>query len=108
MEDNKNCVCGCAENNTPDKEIGVCPACEEKKTEDKKTEDFSFVERMQKEQDELDIKRVKLQEFIDSEKFKSLDEENQSLLCMQLNCMANYEMILERRLYLIRKKQNGK
>lgn len=76
----------------------VVEAIENNKQQEEIKKDF--VERMTKEHNELNIKREKLDKFIKSPKFKTLDDENKFLLCAQLNSMANYQMILYRRIAL--------
>ena len=57
-----------------------------------------FVKRLIIERDELLAKWEKLRDFISSDKFETLDDENKSLLAAQLNIMGAYLCILERRI----------
>lgn len=58
----------------------------------------TFLDRLKIEEGELLEKLEKLSEFIDSEGFDNLDEENKSLLLIQVNTMAVYHEILTRRI----------
>lgn len=58
----------------------------------------SFVDRMIAEHRELNERIFKLKEFIKSEKFDTLNSENQSLLYAQLHAMETYCIILTRRI----------
>ena len=57
-----------------------------------------FKERLTTEQMELTEKIVKLEDFIMSDKFRSIDPIQQSLLKVQLNAMKTYsQCLIERR-----------
>lgn len=58
----------------------------------------TFLDRLKVEEGELLEKLEKLSEFIYSEGFDNLDEENKSLLLMQVNTMGAYHEILIRRI----------
>lgn len=59
---------------------------------------FDFVQRMLVEYEDLQDKLVKLGAFINSDKFKELDDENRSLLNAQYHTMYTYKIILSRRI----------
>lgn len=59
---------------------------------------FDFVQRMLVEYEDLQDKLVKLGAFINSDKFKELDDENRSLLNAQYHTMYIYKVILSRRI----------
>jgi hypothetical protein len=59
---------------------------------------FDFVQRMLVEYEDLQDKLVKLGAFINSDKFKELDDENRSLLNAQYHTMYTYKVILSRRI----------
>lgn len=59
---------------------------------------FDFVQRMLVEYKDLQDKLVKLGAFINSDKFKELDDENRSLLNAQYHTMYTYKVILSRRI----------
>lgn len=59
---------------------------------------FDFVQRMLVEYEDLQDKLVKLGAFINSDKFKELDDENRSLLNAQYHTMYTYKVILLRRI----------
>ena len=63
-----------------------------------------FLIRVITEQNELYDKLTKLNNFISSEKFKSLDDENQRLLKMQSNAMSIYNDVLNMRFDLLTRK----
>jgi len=65
-------------------------------------EEDNFLSRLEKEHDELLEKYTKLSEFQETEKFKELTPENQSLLNRQCFFMMNYLQILIDRLELIK------
>lgn len=58
----------------------------------------TFIERLLAEETELNEKKAKLQTFIESENFKTVDKEQQSLLKIQLIAMATYSECLNQRL----------
>jgi hypothetical protein len=64
----------------------------------------TFIERLLQEETELNEKKAKLQTFIDSDGFKNVDKEQQSLFKIQLNAMATYSECLNQRLILINNK----
>ena len=56
-------------------------------------------QRVVEEREELLLKYNKLQNFINSEKFLELDEDNKKLLKYQLSTMSQYLRILDLRIY---------
>ena len=63
-----------------------------------------FLIRIISEQNELYDKLTKLNKFIETEKFKSLDDENQRLLKMQSSAMSIYNDELNMRYELLTRK----
>ena len=63
-----------------------------------------FLIRVITEQNELSDKLTKLNKFIETEKFKSLDDENQRLLKMQSSAMSIYNDVLNMRYELLTRK----
>lgn len=63
-----------------------------------------FLIRVITEQNELYDKLTKLNKFIEAEKFKSLDDENQRLLKMQSSAMSIYNDVLNMRYELLTRK----
>ena len=63
-----------------------------------------FLIRVITEQNELYDKLAKLNKFIETEKFKSLDDENQRLLKMQSSAMSIYNDVLNMRYELLTRK----
>lgn len=63
-----------------------------------------FLIRIIAEQNELLDKLTKLNRFIETEKFKSLDDENQRLLKMQSSAMSIYNDVLNMRYELLTRK----
>lgn len=61
----------------------------------------TFLERLKIEKTELDEKIEKLTAFSNSEKFKDISSEQQSLLNIQLKIMESYSQILLERLVLL-------
>lgn len=57
-----------------------------------------FVKRLIIEKDELNTKWEKLRDFIATNKYDNLNNENKMLLSTQFNIMAAYLCILERRI----------
>lgn len=57
-----------------------------------------FVKRLIIERDELNDKWEKLRDFIATNKYDNLDNENKMLLSTQFNIMGAYLCILERRI----------
>lgn len=57
-----------------------------------------FVERLIVERDELNTKWEKLRDFIATNKYDNLDNENKMLLSTQFNIMGAYLCILVRRI----------
>lgn len=57
-----------------------------------------FVKRLIIERDELNTKWEKLRDFIATNKYDNLDNENKMLLSTQFNIMGAYLCILERRI----------
>lgn len=62
-----------------------------------------FLERLNKEKAELDIRIEKLSTFINSSKFEDIDDCNQSLLVHQITIMKSYSWCLNERLKLLNK-----
>lgn len=60
-----------------------------------------FIERLIAEETELNEKKAKLSTFIESENFKTVDKEQQSLLRIQHNAMGTYSECLNQRLIQI-------
>lgn len=65
----------------------------------------TFIERLLAEETELNEKKAKLETFIESEAFKTVDKEQQSLLKIQLSAMATYSECLNQRLIQINNKE---
>lgn len=63
-----------------------------------------FLIRVITKQNELYDKLTKLNKFIETEKFKSLDDENQRLLKMQSSAMSIYNDVLNMRYELLTRK----
>ena len=63
-----------------------------------------FLIRVITEQNELYDMLTKLNRFIETEKFKSLDDENQRLLKMQSSAMSIYNDVLNMRYELLTRK----
>ena len=63
-----------------------------------------FLIRVITEKNELYDKLTKLNKFIETEKFKSLDDENQRLLKMQSSAMSIYNDVLNMRYDLLTRK----
>lgn len=63
-------------------------------------ENKDFIERMEVELKELEEKLEKLDKFMESEKFQTLSDLNQTLLFDQAESMADYAKILKRRIKL--------
>lgn len=57
-----------------------------------------FIERLLAEETELNEKRSKLATFLETNAFKSIDKEQQSLLKIQLNAMTTYAECLNQRI----------
>lgn len=57
-----------------------------------------FVKRLVIEKDELNNKWEKLRDFIATNKYDNLDNENKMLLSTQFNIMGAYLCVLERRI----------
>lgn len=60
-------------------------------------------QRVVDEKTELDVKLKKLSDFLETDKFKSLDEKERYLLKRQHEYMSNYSDILEERIELWKK-----
>ena len=67
----------------------------------------TFNKRLLAEETELNEKKSKLENFIASENFKTIDVEQQSLLKIQFCAMATYSECLNQRLILISNKELG-
>lgn len=65
----------------------------------------TFIERLLAEETELNEKKAKLETFVETDAFKSIDKEQQSLLKIQLNAMATYSECLNQRLIQINSKE---
>lgn len=65
----------------------------------------TFLERLIAEETELNEKKSKLGAFIESDGFKNIDKEQQSLLKIQHNAMATYSECLNQRLIQINNKE---
>jgi hypothetical protein len=63
-----------------------------------------FLIRVITEQNELYDKLTKLNKFIESDKFKAIDDENQRLLKMQSSAMSIYNDVLNMRYELLTRK----
>ena len=50
----------------------------------------TFIERIEEEESQLNIKLVDLRKFVKSDKFQGLDDHNQQLLMTQLGFMEGY------------------
>lgn len=61
-----------------------------------------FKDRLRQEYHDLSDKRIKLGSFLEKEGFEKLSKEHQSLLMIQHQAMLQYEMILYRRLELLK------
>lgn len=60
-----------------------------------------FKERLKVEREELDSKIIKLGQFINNDKFKTLDDENRALLLLQHYMMNQYLEVLDKRISLL-------
>jgi hypothetical protein len=65
----------------------------------------TFIERLLAEETELNEKKAKLEAFVETDAFKNVDKEQQSLLKIQLNAMATYSECLNQRLIQINSKE---
>jgi len=65
----------------------------------------TFIERLLAEETELNEKKAKLETFVETDAFKGIDKEQQSLLKIQLNAMATYSECLNQRLIQINSKE---
>ncbi len=65
----------------------------------------TFIERLIAEETELNERKSKLQTFIESDGFKNIDKEQQSLLKIQFNAMATYSECLNQRMIQINNKE---
>ncbi len=63
--------------------------------------DTSYIDRMEKELSALDEKITKAQEFVASDKFKTITSLEQQLLYMQISTMSTYGAILHTRITLV-------
>lgn len=68
----------------------------------------TFIERLLSEETELNERKAKLQTFIESEEFKNIYQEQQSLLKVQLLAMDTYAECLNQRLIQINNKTDLK
>ncbi len=64
----------------------------------------TFIERLLNEETELNDKKSKLSIFIESEAFKNIDKEQQTLLKIQVQAMSTYSECLNQRLIQINNK----
>lgn len=60
-----------------------------------------FKKRLIVERDELVVKLAKLESFIESPRFESLDERNRELLIAQCDAMRRYYAILNMRISIL-------
>ena len=60
-----------------------------------------FKKRLLIEKEELDDKRIKLRNFLQTDNFNSLDDKNRNLLIKQFKVMTEYSNILKKRIGLI-------
>ena len=60
-----------------------------------------FKKRLLIEKEELDNKRIKLRNFLQTDNFNSLDDKNRNLLIKQFKVMTEYSNILKKRIGLI-------
>lgn len=60
-----------------------------------------FKKRLIVERDELAVKLAKLESFIESPRFESLDERNRELLIAQCDAMRQYYAILNMRISIL-------
>lgn len=65
----------------------------------------TFLEGLLAEETELNEKKAKLQASTETEAFKSVDKEQQSLVKIQLTAMATYSECLNQRLIQINNKE---
>lgn len=63
----------------------------------------SFIERLIDEKNEVSGRAAKLEVFVDTDKFKEIDSEQQVLLRIQLKAMHTYIQCLHERLVLLQK-----
>lgn len=61
----------------------------------------TFLERMKKEKEELDIKIEKLAAFLEKDNEEDLSEKEIGLLIVQHNVMSTYSFILKERIELV-------
>ena len=64
-------------------------------------EDTSYIDRMKEELSALDEKIGKAQEFVKSDKFKTITSLEQQMLYMQISTMSTYGAILHTRITLV-------
>ena len=62
-----------------------------------------FIERLIDEKNEVSGRAAKLEVFVDTDKFKEIDSEQQMLLRIQLKSMHTYIQCLHERLVLLQK-----
>jgi hypothetical protein len=60
---------------------------------------LNYIDRILKEESELDERICKLSAFIDSKQFQELSDEDRNLLNLQLNAMQLYTSILGMRIF---------
>lgn len=60
-----------------------------------------FKKRLKVEREELNNKIIKLGQFVNSDKFKTLDDENRTLLLLQHYMMNQYLEVLDKRISLL-------
>ena len=65
----------------------------------------TFIDRLLAEETELNERKFKLQNFVESEGFKGIDREQQALLKIQLSAMTTYSECLNQRLIQINNKE---
>ncbi|WP_444959532.1 crAss001_48 related protein [Microbulbifer sp. VVAC002] len=66
-----------------------------------------FVQRMQRELEELNGRILKLEEFLDSEKYKSVGGAEEQLICFQYGAMLQYRGVLSQRLAIHKQNQEA-
>lgn len=68
----------------------------------------TFIDRLAKEGTDLSKKVEKLSDFLDSDKFKELDKNQQMLLTIQLGSMSAYLTAITMRLHLLSEQEATK
>lgn len=65
-----------------------------------------FKDRLRQEYHDLSDKRIKLGSFLETEEFEKLSQEHQDLLMDQESAMLQYELILYKRLELLKSERS--